>query len=215
MYKERVIRNVGGCEWIDSDGVRCEKKHTAKGLCELHWRRHKNGQDMDAPKRHARCPVGTVRTNTDGYQQIKTDDLQWKSMHIWVKEQGIKRSLRPSEEVHHKNGQRDDNRLENLELWNGSHPSGQRVEDKLQWCNEFALQYGYYMVALPDECQPILIPVPPLLPVSRVNEDLPLATDQGAAQLLTEMLMINKEREWLADYLPAIMTFNVTAREAG
>ena len=45
---------------------------------------------------------------------------------------------------------------------------------------------------------------------SRANEDSPLAADQDATQLLTEMSMINKERVWVSDYLSAnIWTFNV------
>lgn len=48
----------------------------------------------------------------------------------------------PDENVHHKNGDRKDNRPENLELWNTSQPSGQRVEDKLAFAKEIMRRYG-------------------------------------------------------------------------
>lgn len=51
------------------------------------------------------------------------------------------RELRPEENVHHKNGDRSDNRPENLEVWSTSQPSGQRIEDKVAWAKELLSLY--------------------------------------------------------------------------
>ena len=52
---------------------------------------------------------------------------------------GTSTPLIPHENV---NGDRLDNRIENLELWTTSQPSGQRVEDKIAWAKEFLAEYG-------------------------------------------------------------------------
>lgn len=61
--------------------------------------------------------------------------------HIVVMENKIKRPLLKHENVHHKNGDKTDNRPDNLELWNTSQPAGQRVEDKLAWAKEIVRLY--------------------------------------------------------------------------
>ena len=47
----------------------------------------------------------------------------------------------------HINGKRDLSfqlwALLNLELWHKGQPAGQRLQEKLEWCKDFLLKYGY------------------------------------------------------------------------
>lgn len=72
---------------------------------------------------------GGRRVNANGYVYVHFERKIYELEHRLVMARHLGRPLRREETVHHMNGIKSDNRLENLELWAHSHPPGQRVAD--------------------------------------------------------------------------------------
>jgi hypothetical protein len=60
---------------------------------------------------------------------VMTNRTGYAMQHRLIVARAIGRPLEPWEQVHHLNGKRQDNRLENLELWKKSQPAGIRQAD--------------------------------------------------------------------------------------
>lgn len=123
----------------------CPNKQRARGLCANHWKKWRlNGDPL--VRRHRSPGEGTV--NEQGYRLIRMPDHPNANVNGYVHEHRLVyseilgRPLLPDENVHHKNGDRSDNRPENLELWTTIHPSGQRPEEMLCWAREVIRRYA-------------------------------------------------------------------------
>ena len=124
----------------------CERPSKARGMCSTHYSRervHGNSRP-DIPVRRAEGN-GWI---SHGYFYVAVPpELRYLTKgetniaeHRLVMAQMLGRPLRDDESVHHINGDRLDNRPENLELWSRWQPRGQRVIDKTRFAVAFLVE---------------------------------------------------------------------------
>lgn len=129
----------------------CEQVAAGRTYCHRHYYRvRKYGDPGEAGRRHRANGEGYKDRNGYIVKQVNgVSDLE----HRQVMAAALGRPLWPDENVHHINGVRDDNRLENLELWSTSQPAGQRVDDKVAWAVELLDRYAPEMLAATFEVE--------------------------------------------------------------
>ena len=78
--------------------------------------------------------------STNGYRYIVVGGKRYAE-HRYAMEQHLGRPLLPGENVHHLDGNKLNNAIENLELWYVGQPSGQRVADRVRAYKDFIERY--------------------------------------------------------------------------
>jgi hypothetical protein len=131
----RRVTRIGNC----SNG--CDKPIYARNVCKscyrkIHYEEHE--RERRGAIKHIPHPLLTVVFDIpSGYNRIKINEgngaKDWVKEHRYVMEQHLGRPLKDFENVHHKNGVKTDNRLDNLELWVTKQPKGQRPEDLIEY----------------------------------------------------------------------------------
>jgi len=113
----------------------CQRpKKYGDGYCGMHHSRMVRHGDIDRGIR------GWTLTS-NGYRALHINGEQILE-HRHVMEQTLGRKLTTAENVHHLNGDRLDNRIENLEIWSTRQPLGQRIPDKIEFAIEILREYA-------------------------------------------------------------------------
>lgn len=119
----------------------CDRKHEEHGYCAMHsWRiKNKGYAGGNTPEWERGKSKGHI--DTYGYRILWIDGKEIKE-HRYVMEQHLGRKLFTNENVHHINGIKDDNRIENLEIWVKPQPTGIKQKDAIKWAKQILKQYN-------------------------------------------------------------------------
>lgn len=117
------------------EGCTQHERHVHR--CRHHYAEWKAGH----PYTPCRRQWGEGAVNAQGYARVNVGG-RIRAKHRVVMEEHLGRFLLPWENVHHKNGNRLDNRIDNLELWVCSQPAGQRPEDLVAWAEQILESYA-------------------------------------------------------------------------
>lgn len=126
----------------------CTRDAIARGMCSPHyakWNKHGDPLYKSSPATRRKSKGLTVK---GGYVRLYLPEHPnarkdgFVSEHTVVMAEHIGRPLFPEENVHHKNGVRDDNRIENLELWTKAQPAGKRAADLIEYAKQIIERYG-------------------------------------------------------------------------
>ena len=101
------------------------------------------GQRRAWREKRERLPIGSTNRDSNGYVRVKVSAGagRWMPQHRVVMEQHLDRKLRSGEVVHHVNGVRDDNRIENLYLCR-DHAEHMEIEASLAECFRVLMAAG-------------------------------------------------------------------------
>lgn len=90
----------------------------------------------------ARRPISAEgHVHSSGYIRVNLRGGKKRFKHQIVMEELLGRPLRERENVHHKDGDRQNNDPSNLELWTTLQPPGQRVTDKVAFAIDMLRTY--------------------------------------------------------------------------